>query len=350
MGRGYYAQLLLSGRWRALYAECRAGERPPHRFLALIVMRMLNPDLEACLRRPLWGPRSFRVFERWHWFICPAFAQRVAPLPEPGIRDVSVRRTQLQLLQHGGLGMRIESWAASGARHGIEYRYPLLDRRMLEFALGLPPDQFRRGRWTRWLMRHALSSPGSEGAAGAPLPAEICWNPSKVFYTKSPPHLVIVDELAWHFRNAKFLFMVRNPYAVCEGIIRDYENHRRHKFAALAAHFPERTLPELAAAHVVACLARQRRNVEAHGDRGTFLTYEEMCAEPERVAHRIWTLVPALDDLRLRQRLRAKGRYEMLTDMNARQIARLDAAQLAACTRVFREHRDVLDDFGYELL
>ena len=59
---------------------------------------------------------------------------------------------------------------------------------------------------------------------------------------------------------------------------------------------------------------------------------------------------PEIDDLDLRQRLPVKGRYhEMLTDMNARQIARLDPAQLAACTRVFRQHRDVLDWFGYDL-
>ena len=172
---------------------------------------------------------------------------------------------------------------------------------------------------------------------------------ASVFYTKSPPHLVIVDELARHFRNAKFLFTVRDPYAVCEGIIR-IRDDQPHKYAPLKAHFPDRTLPELAATHVATCLAWQRRNVEAHGDRGVFFTYEAMCAEPERVEHRIRALVPALDDLCLRQRLPVKRRYhEMLTDMNARQIARLDAAELAECTRVFRERRDVLDYFGYDL-
>ena len=48
--------------------------------------------------------------------------------------------------------------------------YPLLDRRVLEFALGLPPEQFRRGRWSRWLMRHALR---------AVLPPEVCRHLSK---------------------------------------------------------------------------------------------------------------------------------------------------------------------------
>ena len=164
-----------------------------------------------------------------------------------------------------------------------------------------------------------------------------------VFFTKAPPFLLLVDQLIKHFRNARFLFTVRDPYAVCEGICRNY----RSQFAAEG-----RTLEEEAAIHAVNCLAWQRRNVEAHGERGVFFTYEAMCAEPERVAERIRELVPELDDLNLRQRLPVKdGSYdEMLTDMNARQIARLDAAQIATFNRVFRQHRDVLDYFGYELM
>ena len=76
-----------------------------------------------------------------------------------------------------------------------------------------------------------------------------------------------------------------------------------------------------------------------------------MCAEPERVAREIRSLPPEFADLDLRRRLPVKGRYdEMLTDMNARQIARLTAGQVAAFKRVFHEHRDALDYFGYELL
>ena len=40
----------------------------------------------------------------------------------------------------------------------------------------------------------------------------------------------------------------------------------------------------------------------------------------------------------------------MLTDMNERQIARLDASQIAVFNRVFREHRSALDYFGYDLM
>ena len=70
------------------------------------------------------------------------------------------------------------------------------------------------------------------------------------------------------------------------------------------------------------------------------------------MAQRIRALVPELDDLNLRRRLPVKDNtYDaMLTDMNERQIARLDASQIAVFNRVFREHRSALDYFGYDLM
>lgn len=165
---------------------------------------------------------------------------------------------------------------------------------------------------------------------------------ASVFYTKQPPFLLYTDELAKHFPNPKFLFMVRNPYAVCEGICR---NLRRHSLARGL------DLPTAAARHVMNCFDYQRRNIETHGERGVFFTYEAMCDGPEGVEEKIRALVPELDDLRLRQRLPVKGNYhETLTNMNERQIARLDAAQIAAFNRVFRRHRDLFDHFGYEIM
>ena len=112
-----------------------------------------------------------------------------------------------------------------------------------------------------------------------------------------------------------------------------------------------RSWPSARPRHVVACLEQQRRNVESHRSDGILFTYETMCAEPRRVAHRIQGLVPEVDDLELRQRLPVKGQYdEMLTDMNARQFARLEPQQITALNRVFRVHREVLGYFGYELL
>ena len=166
---------------------------------------------------------------------------------------------------------------------------------------------------------------------------------ASVFFTKSPPHLLVVDQLARHFPNAKFLFLVRNPYAVCEGICRHLERR--------GCGLHDGSLPELAARHVVTCLEVQRRNIEVHRDRGIFFSYERMCAEPEGVAADISALVPELDDLQFRQRLRVKGRYhEMLIDMNERQLARLLPRRIAAFNRVFGPYEELLGHFGYQLM
>ena len=172
-----------------------------------------------------------------------------------------------------------------------------------------------------------------------------------VFVEKTPEHLLVVDALARHFRNARFLFVVRNPYAVCEGICRVL---RSEDYGYPSPAVDGERLETVAARHVVACLEHQRRNVETFGAQGRFFTYETMCAEPERVARSIRDLAPELDDLCLRQRLPVHHRRhsydEMLTDMNARQIARLDPGQVAAINRVLRGHRAVLEHFGYEIM
>ena len=171
---------------------------------------------------------------------------------------------------------------------------------------------------------------------------------ASIFVEKTPEHLLIADDLARHFRNAKFLFMVRNPYAVCQGICRKLrQRHRRGLPVALEGERPE----TLAARHVATCLERQRRNVETLGGRGVFFTYEAMCDEPEEVTRKIRALAPELDDLCLRRRLPVHYDYhEMLTNMNARQIARLDAGQVRAINLELRKHRAVLDHFGYEIM
>ena len=166
-GRGYYPQLLRDGRLGVLWRELRErGRRPLPAILLEAVLPLLFPGARPVvdrLRRGKWPLRKDP-------FINPEFARRVRLLPRHVFPRAGVRAMQLAFLQRGHLGLRMEGWAASGARHGIEYRYPLLDRRVLEFALGLPPEQFRRAGGNRWLMRRAL----------APiLPPQVCWNANK---------------------------------------------------------------------------------------------------------------------------------------------------------------------------
>jgi hypothetical protein len=51
---------------------------------------------------------------------------------------------------------KAEEWVAAGAGMGIEYRHPLLDRRLIDFSFSLPPEMLIKDGWKRYLFRHAM--------------------------------------------------------------------------------------------------------------------------------------------------------------------------------------------------
>ncbi len=158
-GLGYHPDLLRTGRLAALRREFEH-----HRFPLLGIARdAALPFVQAMepvrtLRDTLWRLRQGKTpLPPTGRYLHPDFARRARLLPmPPTVPPVAgARAVQLSLLASGYIDRRIEGWAASGARLGIEYRYPLLDRRLLEFVLALPPEQFRRGPESRRLMRRS---------------------------------------------------------------------------------------------------------------------------------------------------------------------------------------------------
>lgn len=164
---------------------------------------------------------------------------------------------------------------------------------------------------------------------------------ASVFTTKSPPFLLVPDQLAEAFHGTRFLIMVRDPYAAAAGILRS---------RGASAEDGQDTLRATAAAHLVACFAAQRRNLERFGKKTASFRYETMCEEPERVEAQIRALVPALDDLRLSQHIPVKRIYsDRLRNMNADQIARLTARDMDLLNSVFGPNEAMFRSFGYDL-
>lgn len=163
-----------------------------------------------------------------------------------------------------------------------------------------------------------------------------------IFVTKAPPFLFNVHLLQKYFDNPKFIFMVRNPYPVIEGIYRHRRGFEMHK------HDDVRLI---AAEHVINCLAQQRKNIERYAAENLYFTYEQMCDQPQLVEQKIKKWLPSLADLKLQQKIYVKHRYhEMLRNMNAQQIARLSREDIIVINRVLRPHQQLLAHFGYALL
>lgn len=163
-------------------------------------------------------------------------------------------------------------------------------------------------------------------------------NPNaSVFFTKSPPAIVWVEQLKQHFSNSKFIFMVRNPYAVVEGIAR----RKRDKF-------PRQEIIGMAATHIMKCFELQIENIENHQD-ALFFTYEDMCSAPDKIADQLASFVPDLNDLKMDIAIPVKGNYcESLRDMNEQQINNLSKDDLTEINRVFDRYSQYLDYFGYQ--
>ena len=88
------------------------------------------------------------------------------------ITPIGQNANQIDLFYHGHLLTRIESWASSGMRNKIDYCYPLLDKRIIEFALGIPEELFFKHGENRYIFKKALSDT---------LPEKLCWRADTKF-------------------------------------------------------------------------------------------------------------------------------------------------------------------------
>ncbi|MEM9264902.1 MAG: asparagine synthase-related protein [Cyanobacteria bacterium P01_F01_bin.13] len=178
-GRGYFAELFLQGHWWTLYQELKhRGELHGLGMRQQVVDKILLPLLPDALvtRWPLMNHIGYQPAGQ-SAYIHPQLLQKVQSseetLPQLPVllrERAGVRTNQRLLLANGHLTNRMESWAISGGQTQSVYSYPLLDRRIVEFALGIPVDMFFQEGWKRYLFRLATADL---------LPDQVRWNKTK---------------------------------------------------------------------------------------------------------------------------------------------------------------------------
>jgi asparagine synthase (glutamine-hydrolysing) len=68
----------------------------------------------------------------------------------------TIRKDMLYWYHYGHISTRIESWETGTRANCLEYRYPLLDKRLLEFVVGIPGDFFEKDGTGRYLFKKAI--------------------------------------------------------------------------------------------------------------------------------------------------------------------------------------------------
>jgi asparagine synthase (glutamine-hydrolysing) len=172
--RGVLAEALLAGHWGYLTKELRVLATERQKSMARTAWSEIAPYLWS-------GRLHARVGRLAGREALPPFPKLAAGLLQPHIvseYNLSVpalqpdaRRIRFNLLTRPGLLRRIEQWSLLGARYGMSTAFPLLDRRVVEFALSLPSELFLREGWPRRVFRDAMSGV---------LPNELRWKRSKL--------------------------------------------------------------------------------------------------------------------------------------------------------------------------
>jgi asparagine synthase (glutamine-hydrolysing) len=159
-GRGTLSEMFLRGRWRKLAREVLALKRER----GWSVPRILNVEIVSYLRPE--GLINFikRIVGRdpdlqtlFHQSLSVSARRSLAASRPKGhnmLPDGRENRWRLMTSPH--IAERAEVWAQVGARYGVAFTFPLLDRRVVEFSLSLPSDLFLRGGFRRRIFRDAM--------------------------------------------------------------------------------------------------------------------------------------------------------------------------------------------------
>jgi hypothetical protein len=160
---------------------------------------------------------------------------------------------------------------------------------------------------------------------------------NRVFLEKSAPNVLRAKLLEKEFANSYFIIMMRNPYAVTEGIksLKGYDTGRCIR-------------------HWVAAARKQMENINSLA-RNIWFTYENMCDNPEQVLDQVKKFMPELADFSFKGEIilhnpDSERATLGLKNFNDRQIKNLLPEDIAIINSYLSKETEILNFFGYRMI
>ncbi len=165
------------------------------------------------------------------------------------------------------------------------------------------------------------------------------WDHTKpIFLEKSPPNLIRAFEIEKHFSPSKFIVMMRNPYANCEGICRRHEE--------------KLSFTEAAEAWIMRA-QYQIKNIKGLKSVLNF-SYESLTEDTKEIYNQILNFFPELQSIDNNASLKARSvigtSRSKIKNYNAMKIDTLSAKGIEEINSVLNKYPEVMDFFGYEYI
>jgi asparagine synthase (glutamine-hydrolysing) len=203
---GYPAQLFRQYAFKHAFRETwlqskdfYSGFISPYRLLANYVLSAFIPPIVKDCR---WRYKRAAKVERElkNSLISDSFAKKVKLAERLDHFDRTHRKHNLSFpgesyltrIQHPFVTVGVERYNRVASLCSMEPRHPLLDKRLIDFYMGLPWNQFMRNGWSKYLFRRV---------AEQVIPQDVCWRTGK-------------EHVGYKFTKALFSFKNDTIFAV----------------------------------------------------------------------------------------------------------------------------------------
>lgn len=163
------------------------------------------------------------------------------------------------------------------------------------------------------------------------------WDRSKhILLEKSPPNICRAKNINEVFNNAKYICLIRNPYAQIQSNIRRYNSNII-----------------VATKKYLNYLKFQKDNIE-NLENILIITYEELTNSPLKTKDKIRIFLPKLNDINIKKKFNAhnmlKENEMRITNLNNKSIETLTKKQIITISKILNKNQDLIKYFNYSIL
>ena len=173
----YLRGKLASGQWRAYMSEVRARARLTHTSLWGQIISQVLP--------PVWKQQLIALRAGGRHLLKPDWTRTLREENPDRLTDLEANHFLNPGLSHFYRNGQNAQASVLAAQFGMQACQPTMDKRLIEFCLGIPQDQFIRDGQEKMLLRRAM--------AGR-LPEEVLWTPRRGLQSADLDRRVLAGE------------------------------------------------------------------------------------------------------------------------------------------------------------